>query len=88
MIKKTLREWLEDSEELKSIGPVSNSSYEFARARALALNIKNGVYDSDELGDAQNEKRVRLLRWIKSMESEPNPLITMLNKRGERRGDA
>jgi hypothetical protein len=76
--KKTLREWL----EIEKIGPVSNSSYEFARARALALNIKNGVYDSDELVDAQNERRVRLLRWIKSMESEPNPLIAMLNKRG------
>ena len=70
MTKKTLREWLEDSEELKNIGPVSNSSYEFARARALALNIENGFYENDELVEAEKERRGRFLRWIKAMEEE------------------
>jgi hypothetical protein len=66
MTKKTLREWL----ELENIGPVSNSSYEFAQARALALNIENGFYENDELVEAEKERRGRFLRWIKAMEDE------------------
>ena len=70
MTKKTLSEWLDQSEELKSSGPVYSSSYEYARARVLALNIKDGLYEGEELVEAEKEARVRRFRWVKAMMKE------------------